>query len=123
MKINIKDIPESGLEVEFEESARFFPALRELEASGEYEFPERVRLRSSAPICHLSYAATIEDREQLPTALLVDVAESEAPADPGWHAGSLLDRVSSGPVTDPVPPVRDDEVISGGASTINRHRN
>ena len=78
------------------------------------------RLRASAPICHLSYAATIDDREQLPTALLVDVTESEAPVDPGWHAESLLNRVSLEPLSDQIPPLRDNEVISGGASTINR---
>jgi DUF177 domain-containing protein len=32
--------------VEFEEPARSFPALRELVDSGEFEFPEQVRLRS-----------------------------------------------------------------------------
>ncbi len=78
------------------------------------------RLRASAATCYLSYAATVADREQLPTALLTDLAESNAPNDPGWHAAHLLDRVSMQQVADPAPPLREDEVISGGATTINR---
>lgn len=78
------------------------------------------RLRASADRCHLSYAATIQDREQLPTALLADLDESEPPPDPGWHGSRLLDRVSLLRATDSVPPLRTGEVISGGASTINR---
>jgi probable DNA repair protein len=78
------------------------------------------RLRGSATTCHLSYASTVADREQLPTPLLADLPESAAPSDPGWHAGHLLNRVSLRELPDPAPPLRDDEKISGGAATINR---
>ncbi len=78
------------------------------------------RLRASAGTCCLSYAATVADREQLPTALLADLAESDAPNDPGWHAAQLLDRVSVQQVSDPAPPLLEDEIIGGGAATINQ---
>ena len=77
------------------------------------------RLRGSAEICYLSYAATVADREQLPTALLSNLSDGEAPDDPGWHAESLLSRVGLEEIADPAPPLIKDEVISGGASTIN----
>ena len=77
------------------------------------------RLRASAGTCHLSYAATVGDYEQLPTALLSDLTEVAAPDDPGWHAESLLSRVGLREMTDPAPKLLADEMISGGASTIN----
>ena len=78
------------------------------------------RLRASAATCYLSYAATLADREQLPTALVSDLSEVDSPDDPGWHAQSLLSRVGLQHVADPAPPLLTDEVISGGAATINR---
>jgi hypothetical protein len=78
------------------------------------------RLRGSAATCYLSYAATVGDQEQLPTPLLAGLAESAAPEDPGWHAAELVDRASLCELADPAPPLREDEIISGGAATINR---
>lgn len=48
MIINTKDIPESGMDVQFREPARFFPALKGLEGAGEYEFTESVQVRINA---------------------------------------------------------------------------
>ena len=78
------------------------------------------RLRASAPTCCLSYAASNAGQEQLASPMLADLVEQPGPADPGWHAVQLLDRVSLLALTDPAPPLRDGEVITGGASTINR---
>jgi len=78
------------------------------------------RLRASAPSCCLSYAATDAGQEQLASPVLADLVEEQGPADPGWHAAQLLDRVSLLALADPAPPLRDGEIIIGGASTINR---
>ena len=80
------------------------------------------RLRASADVCYLSYASTAEDRTQLPSALLAELAESAAPQDPGWHAQDLLHRVAKREVPDPAPGLLANEVIRGGASTINKQR-
>ena len=77
------------------------------------------RLRASAATCYLSYAGTSADEKQLPTALLSGLDEIDAPNDPGWHAETLLSRVALQEVADPAPPMLADEVISGGAATIN----
>ncbi len=78
------------------------------------------RLRASADVCHLSYASTAADHEQLPTALLADLSESTAPPDPGWHAQDLLHRVAMQEIADSAPALLADEVIRGGAATINK---
>ena len=85
------------------------------------DYAKRVlnRLRASAPGSYLSYAATVGDYEQLPTALLSELTELDAPDDPGWHAESLLSRTGLQEIEDPVPGLAADEAITGGASTIN----
>jgi RecB family exonuclease len=87
-------------------------------------YAERVldRLRSSAPRVVLSYAAVAADRVQLPSALLQDLEVGEGMADPGWHAGDLRRRVALQHTDDRRATLRDGEMISGGARTINLQR-
>lgn len=80
------------------------------------------RLRSSADRVHLSYAAVAADHEQLPSALVGDLAVSEIASDPGWHASTLQQRVGLHRVADERATLRDGELISGGANTINLQR-
>jgi len=97
-------------------------AMPDSEPRDTADYARRVlnRLRASADVCYLSYAAAAADREQLPTALLADLTEATAPDDPGWHAQDLLNRVAMKEVADPAPRLLANEVIRGGASTINR---
>jgi ATP-dependent helicase/nuclease subunit B len=85
-------------------------------------FARRVlrRLRGSAKVCHLSYASTVDDNGVLPTALLTDFEQAAVPADPGWHAEQMLGLSTLQHFPDPAPKLRDNEMIRGGAATINR---
>jgi hypothetical protein len=63
------------------------------------------------------------DAEQSVSALLqrYDFVSQEGQDDPGWQAATLVDATSLVPVpADPIPTVSADEVISGGAATIQR---
>jgi len=89
------------------------------------EYARRVllRLSQSAKDVVCSYAQADGDGEQAETALLTELGftDSQGPADPGWHATSLVEKTSTLlTVPDPVPPVPPGEVISGGAGTIQR---
>ena len=85
-------------------------------------FAQRVfeRLCASAPVCNLSFSATIDDSEALPTSLLAGLERTDAPADPGWHAEQMLSQVTLHQMKDRAPALRTNERIRGGASTINR---
>lgn len=80
------------------------------------------RLRSSAAQVHLSFATVAADNEQLPSALVGDLVARETAIDPGWHASGLQERVALRQVTDERASLRDGEMISGGARTINLQR-
>jgi probable DNA repair protein len=79
------------------------------------------RLARSAPICRFSYPASTADAEQAPTTLIDAADDQSAPNDPGWHAVEL-NTVSGTTMLDhdPVPIVLADEVVAGGAGTIQR---
>lgn len=87
-------------------------------------YARRVLLRL-ANSCHdlvCSYAHSDGDAEQRPSALLGELGAMEADLveDPGWHAGRMVAAGNPSPVEpDNVPPVAADEILSGGASTIN----
>ncbi len=81
------------------------------------------RLAGSATSLVCSYAQTDGDAEQTETALLreLGIPNARGAIDPGWHAVRLVDAAElliTAP--DPVPVVSSDEVISGGANTIQR---
>jgi hypothetical protein len=81
------------------------------------------RLSSSATEIVCSYPLADGDAEQSVSALLQryefnSLAEQD---DPGWQAATLVATSSLVPVpADPIPTVSADEVISGGAATIQR---
>ncbi len=88
------------------------------------DYARRVLARLVASAVHVegSCPLTDGDAEQTETGLLSDMStQGEADtADPGWHATDLVSTTN--PVfgaQDPVPPVSEDESISGGATTIN----
>lgn len=80
------------------------------------------RLVRSADQVRISYAASDGDAVQTMSSLVHDYApvDTAAPEDPGWHACSLIGRVSVVAVDDRVPEVGAGEVIAGGAATIQR---
>jgi probable DNA repair protein len=87
-------------------------------------YARRVLLRLADSCTHLacSYALTEADAEQRPSGLLAEVGPLGEGSwhDPGWHGAALAGAGSPVPVArDPVPPVEDDESVTGGASTIN----
>ena len=88
------------------------------------DYAQRVidRMTHSASSVVLSYAESDGDVEQTVSDLIdVGVSSDAAPADPSWHASSLLDLVASVCLNeDPVPPVTVSERIAGGATTIQR---
>ena len=90
------------------------------EDTADYAATVLQRLRSSAVDCVFSYPATIGDAEQLPSALLTGIEPAAPEADPGWYAARLAGSARLVAADDPVPPVRDDEQIIGGAGTVNR---
>jgi hypothetical protein len=81
------------------------------------------RLRGSARACICSYPRQSGDAIETVTALLTDIAGSADRADPGWHAAQLcglaIPKLLS---SDPVPPVRPDETVVGGAAIIQWQR-
>lgn len=82
------------------------------------------RLLGSAGSLICSYPQRSGDALETRTALLADVAESDAPEDPGWHALRLCGMaVPEGLDSDPVPPVSADESVAGGAAVINWQMN
>jgi probable DNA repair protein len=80
------------------------------------------RLVRSADQVRISYAVADGDAVQTASSLLYEYAplETPAPPDPGWHARSLIGRVSLVAAADAVPAVDDHEVVAGGAATIQR---
>jgi probable DNA repair protein len=79
------------------------------------------RLSRSAQVCRFSYPMSTADAEQAPTTLIEPIIDDSAPADPGWYAVEL--KGTSGTALlddDPVPPVLADEIVAGGAGTIQR---
>lgn len=91
------------------------------------EYSRRVlgRLMTSADTVHLSWAHADQDAVQLPSPLLeeLSVTGTETFGDPDWYARNLvgLAGVKSVP-DDPVPPIEEQERISGGAYTVQRHK-
>jgi len=87
------------------------------------DYAQRVvkRLSRSAPICRFSYPVSAADADQTPTTLVGPISSEPLGGDTGWHAEQLCDlaeiMVLSG---DPVPVILPDEVVGGGAGTIQR---
>jgi probable DNA repair protein len=89
------------------------------------EYSERVvnRLASSSAQVVFSYPQTEKDIQQSASGLLsaLEPTVAEATADPGWNARSLQATASPRIVkTDPVPVLGENELIAGGAGTIQR---
>jgi probable DNA repair protein len=77
------------------------------------------RLLASAGSCVGSYPCRSGDAIETRTALLGDVAESDAPQDPGLHARQLCDRAAPGTLhDDPVPVLSPDESLAAGAAVM-----
>jgi len=87
----------------------------------EYALRVVERLSRSAPICRFSYPVNADDSEQAPTTL-VGLVSCEFPGDDaGLHAASLCDIAETKVFgEDPVPAILPDEVVSGGAGTIQQ---
>lgn len=77
-------------------------------------------LAAAAPAVVLSWPAAEGDRPHAPSPLLAAYASAtpEKAFDPGWYAGAFAGAVQHGAVRDPVPRVRPDERIGGGAYTV-----
>ena len=89
------------------------------------EYSERVigRLAASGTQTTFSFAQTEKDVQQSVSGLLtaLEPALADVTADPGWNAKTLQAAASPSLVaSDPIPGVRDDEIIAGGAATIQR---
>ena len=89
------------------------------------EYADRVlqRLLTSAEVCTISYPLADGDTEQDITGLLAgtSAAGKDPIEDPGWYAEKLVNSNSTESVApDIVPPVMEDESVSGGAATIQR---
>jgi probable DNA repair protein len=81
------------------------------------------RLRGSARTCICSYPKQSGDVIEAVTALLTDIADGDPRPDPGWHAMQLCDLAApAGLGSDPVPPVRPDETVAGGAAVLQWQR-
>ena len=83
------------------------------------------RLRSCADQVVFSWAQIEEETELLPSPCLAELvaAKRVQAVDPGWYATWLAaDCVSVRVPEDPVPPVGDEEKVSGGAYTLQRQR-
>ena len=77
------------------------------------------RLLGAADMCRCSFAKTVGDSDQSPTALLPDTSIQQQGDDPGWHTGMLITRAGTEPVgDDPVPRVTAGEKVRGGAGTL-----
>ena len=78
------------------------------------------QLAGSGRLVSGSYAAFDGDSAQCLTTLAPVVPAPAAPEDPGWHAAHCRDRLAAETVADPVPPVRPNETVRGGAATVDR---
>ena len=88
-------------------------------------YAERVlaRLVSSATRVVLSYPATQDDVQQSASELLQGLAKAETPAtpDPGWHARQQCSAAGATCMAlDRVPAIGAEEIVAGGAATIQR---
>ena len=89
------------------------------------EYSRRVlnRLVNSAGRVRLSWPQSGDDSENTASRLIAEYAELDADQilDPGWHARDLMGthRLES-PAADPVPAIRQDELVAGGAYTVQR---
>ncbi len=81
---------------------------------------EALAQSSETVVC--SYAITEDDAEQTASVLLesFDVTITEAYQDPGWHAATLASSAELLDHDDSVPAVTAEELIAGGAGTIQR---
>ena len=87
----------------------------------EYALRVVERLSRSAPICRFSYPVNADDSEQAPTTLVGRVSCEFPGDDAGWHAARLCDIADTRVFgEDPVPAILPDEVVSGGAGTIQQ---
>jgi probable DNA repair protein len=76
------------------------------------------RLKGSAAECVFSYPAFTGDAEQLPSSLLgVNNCTASAP-DPGWYAARFAGAFDIRVLDDRVPAMRPDELLAGGATSI-----
>jgi hypothetical protein len=92
------------------------------------EYSHRVlkRLLCSSDRIRLSWPRTSSESENSMSPLVAAhvaaaqaAADQDTSADPGWHASGLIGSVSLlSPADDPVPPVGKDEVVGGGAYTV-----
>ncbi len=87
-------------------------------------YARRVLLRLAASSTNLacSFPLSEADAEQQPSGLLAELGSMEDGSweDPGWFAQAQTGAGSPAPVTgEQVPPVADDESVTGGATTIN----
>lgn len=82
------------------------------------------RLERTAAACKFSYPLSIADAEQTPTTLVSPASCEQLSNDPGWHAAQLCALAGTAVLDgDPVPAVLPDEVVGGGAGTIQRQCN
>lgn len=77
-------------------------------------------LSSAAPNVVFSYPETDDDAEQTPSYLLekFKTQSVDVGADPGWHATAFARRKILAVVDDPVPALRAEEAVGGGANTL-----
>lgn len=81
------------------------------------------RLASSADRVMLSWPQSSEELENSASPLIgrYDGVTADQVADPGWHASDLIDSHHIEiPAADPVPAIRRDELVAGGATTVQR---
>jgi probable DNA repair protein len=98
--------------------------MPDAEPSDTANYARRVltRLASSAEKVAGSFPRTEGDAEQTPATLLGQLAASPEGQlqDVAWHASSLLNCRKLQPVEDRVPRVASDEIVAGGAATIQK---
>jgi probable DNA repair protein len=87
----------------------------------EYALRVVERLAGSAPMCRFSYPVSAGDSEQAPTTLVGRINCEFQGDDAGWHAATLCSIAGTRILgEDPVPAILPDEVVSGGAGTIQQ---
>lgn len=89
------------------------------------EYSRRVleRLLCSGDRVRLSWSRSNGEAENSASVLIAEFAAGDRAKaeDPGWHARSLIGRIRfDRAADDPVPPVGKDEVVAGGAFTVQR---
>jgi probable DNA repair protein len=87
------------------------------------EYSRRVlnRLLCSSDRIRLSWPRSSSESDNTVSPLLAAHAgaEQDTPADPGWHASGQIGSANLvSPADDPVPPVGKDEIVGGGAYTV-----